>query len=206
MRIFPFAALAAISLAINLAGSASAVAQTATTQHKKIVGYQDETGTFHPFAHADPDAVARSIHTGKYMIDFKITIETALPAGSTILCSAGIDFVSEQEVTSPTFSETAISYEESGSGSVAAGAVGSTVTCPVVINYSWSFPATTKTATDIVTNTVSGSYTVIAYKSSTTTITLSTIEGSRTSDSELPISATPLSTGGSATITVPVTL
>jgi hypothetical protein len=204
MRIFTLAAAAAITLGVTLAGVASAAGQLPAT-HKKTVGYQDENGTFHPFAHPEPDVVANTTHTGKYVINFKVTIETALPAGSTIYCSADIVLLSNQVVTSPKYTDTAIDYEESGSGSVAAGATGSTVTCPVVITYSWVFPPATVTATDTVVNMVSGAYTVGAYKTTTVT-TLSSVEGVRTSSSSLPISATPLSPGSSSTISVPATL
>lgn len=202
MRIFPGTAIAALTLSVALAGSASAAAQFESTHSKKTVGYQDENGTFHPLRHAVPD-VTIAPTTGKYAVTFEITLKSAFPAHSTIFCEAHITEISEETLTTPPY-ELSYAYEEEGTGSVASGAVGSTVTCVVDIPYSWIVPK--GTATSKVTSSVTASYDVIAYNSTSSTITLSSVEGLRTSSSELAVPATVPATGTTTNATVDVTL
>jgi hypothetical protein len=206
MRKYSLLTAAAITLGVSLAAVASA--QNQTTHHKKTVGYQDEHGVFHTLARPDPEVFANVTHTGKFVINYNVKIETPQPSGSTIYCSADITVDSEQSITTtspPYETETSIYYDEEGEGSVAAGATGSTVACQVVINYSWSFPnKETTPPTDTVTNTIGGAYSVGAVKTGTTTVL--TLEGTRVSSSSLPIANTIPTSGATTTVTVAVTL
>jgi hypothetical protein len=202
MRIFPLAALAAITLGVTLAESAPATAQAAATEtHEKTLGYQDaQTGVFHPIAHVVPDATITPT-TGKYEINFTVTVDSTLPKGATINCQVDLSEISEI-VTGTTGG--VVSYKEVGTTSVAAPSTGGKVTCSVVIPYSWLIPAATTTTK--VMNEVSASYTVTAYAPASTTISESTITGIRSSSSTVPIPATLPTTGANTTAAVNVTL
>ena len=199
MRIFSFAAIAAITLGVTLAGSPSAAAQSAQTapEHVKIFGYQDtQTGTFQPLAHAEPDTSAPSL--GKYVVTFTIKIASTFPAKSVIDCRVGIVATSINMTTG-----TYVDYDEAATSDLTlALASPTTVTCKVTIPYSWALPA----ASTSVKNSVSGSYSVTVYSPSTTTIPVTSVEDSRTSSSTLPIPATVPAAGATTSATVNATL
>jgi hypothetical protein len=152
MRKFTVAAVAAIALSVAVAGAASASAQIDLFHHKKTLGYQDENGTFHPFAHTLPDAATATTVTGTIEVTFKLTIKSSFPSGTKIYCGA--------DVTAESISETeplaTVIYGEEGA-SAASG-----TTCTVTIPYSWIIHSPAAT----VTNYFDGSYAVIAYDSS----------------------------------------
>ncbi|MGA2809275.1 MAG: hypothetical protein ABSE87_14185 [Terracidiphilus sp.] len=200
MRLFPIPTLASITLGIALAGSASAAAQSPQTgtQHTRIFGYQDpQTGAFHPLAHTVP-LVTTAPTTGKYEVTFDITIDSTFPKGATLLCNVDLIESSVTESTTPTV----IEYGETASSSMAVS--GSTATCTVNLPYSWAIPASTAKAP--VVSTVSGSYSVFVFSSSSTTITSATLEGLRSVSSTLPIPTTVPKSGATTTATVDATL
>lgn len=205
MRIFSTAVIGAVTLGVALAASVSASAQSAPTApaHKRVLGYQDTaTGTFHPLAHAAPDVAAITPTTGKYEVSFVVTIESSFAKGAVIGCEVIIDESTVVVTSAPPY-ETATTYSEVATGSVAAGAAGSKATCTVVLPYSWVIPAGTTTSK--VTSTVSASYSVAAYNPSAT-LSVATIEGLRSVGSELPIPATVPKDGATTTAIVDATL
>jgi hypothetical protein len=200
MRIFPFAAFASITLGIAMAGSALSAAQSVQfgSQHAKIFGYQDpQTGAFHPLAHAVPQTTTAPT-IGTYAVTFSITIDSTFPKGATLLCDVSIIESSITETTVPTVTD----YEETASASLAVS--GKTATCTVALPYSWVIPASTTKAP--VVSTVTGSYSVFVFSSSSTTITSATLEGLRSVSSTLPIPATGPKDGATTTATVDATL
>jgi hypothetical protein len=168
MRSFPFAALAALSLSLALAGS-SASAQSPFNPHKKVLGYQDESGNFHPLARVVPDASGATTYTGTIDVTFDITIKSSFPSGTKIYCS--VDLTVESAGSTTFADDTA--YEESGLG-VASGTSG-TSTCTVKIPYSWVLATPSKTVVDAF----SASYSVVAISSSSPTVLTETV-GERT--------------------------
>jgi hypothetical protein len=202
MRIFPLAALAAITLGTTLAGSTPARAQAAATspQPKRIFGYQDaHTGVFHPVRRVAPDTTITPT-TGKYEITYSITVESTFPKGATITCAATISETTISESGTGGVAE----HTEQASASVPAPAAGGKTTCTVVIPYSWVIPASTKTAP--VVSEVGGEYTVTAYNPPSTTVSEASVEGLRTSESELPIPATVPASAAVTSVTVDVTI
>jgi hypothetical protein len=201
MRIFPFAAIVPIALGIALAGSTSTAAQSVQTasQHTKVFGYQDpQTGAFHPLARAVPQAATTAPATGKYEVTFSITIDSTFPKGASLLCNVDIIESSITETTIPTVTD----YEESASASMAVS--GKTATCTITLPYSWVIPASTTKAP--VVSTVTGSYSVFVFSSTSTTITSATLEGLRSVSSTLAIPSTVPKDGATTTVTVDATL
>jgi hypothetical protein len=184
--------VAALSLAAAVTGLAAA--QSVPVQHKKTVGYQDETGAFHPMAHVVPDAGITPT-TGTYEVTFDIAIDSSFPAKSTIVCSIAIIQISESAAG-------AISHQETSTSTVSLS--GKTATCKVNLPYSWAIPASTTKAP--VVSQVGGSYTVSVFNTSSTAVTLSSIEGLRTSSGGLSVPATIPKNDAVTAITVNVTL
>jgi hypothetical protein len=148
MRIFPSALIAALTLGLTIAGSTSAVAQLKTSEHKKVLGYQDENGAFHPLNRALPDAATSTTVTGAITLTIHLTIKSSFPSGTKIYCSSDILAVSDNAAKplSP------VEYEEEAV-SLASGS-----TCTTTVPYSWTiYPAGTG-----VTSSFSGGYTVFA--------------------------------------------
>jgi hypothetical protein len=157
MRKFTVAAVAAIALSVAVAGAASASAQIDLFHHKKTLGYQDENGTFHPFAHTLPDAATATTVTGTIEVTIKLTIKSSFPSGTKIYCGADTTVESIND-TNPLAT---VIYGEEGA-SIASG-----TTCTVKIPYAWTINA----AGVGITNYYTGSYAVVAYDSSLPTFT-----------------------------------
>ena len=208
MRFLPVAALAALTLAVAFDASA----QSASTPHRNVFGYQDlETGEFHPIPHVRPETTTPPI-TGKYELTFVVTLEDALPAGATVSCSATIIEITQIQTTvttPPSVTYSSVDYSELGSGTVAASTTaGSKVNCTVPISYSWNIPAAshTSTTTVVVKSTVAGSYSVTAYPAATSTVSELVLRPIRTSSSDLAIPATVATNGTTTNLTVDATL
>jgi hypothetical protein len=157
MRKFTIAAIAALALSVAIAGAASASAQVDLFHHKKVLGYQDENGTFHPFTHFLPDAPTATTVSGTIEVTFKITIKSSFPSGTKIYCGADITVESIDDANPLALAI----YGEEGA-SLASG-----TTCTVKIPYSWTINA----AGTGVTNYYTGSYAVVAYDPSLPTLT-----------------------------------
>jgi hypothetical protein len=184
-------ALAGVAALGVAAAAISSQAQSLPKHDKKVVGYEDEEGTFHALTHVDPDLAAASPITGKLVVNFKIHVVTALPSGTKIYCGADLIAISLNE-SAPTKSAT---YTEGASE------VGSTTACTLTINYSWLMAARSAT----VVNTLTGAYTVAAINTSTPTLVGDSI-GSRESAGALSGLGTVPATGTTTTLTVDVTL
>jgi len=202
MRSFPAAAIAAVTLSFAFAGSAAAIAQSAPTQHKKIIGYQDaETGDFHPLAPVDPDVIAAVTPvTGKYQITFDVTLKSSFPSGTQILCEVIVDEVTTLSSPTPPYG-TFSSFTEIATGTVAAS--GSSVVCTASIPYSWIIPPAPSGGK--ATTVVNGSYSVSAINLSNTT-SLSNALRARSSSSQLGIPSKLPTTGSTTSLTVKATL
>lgn len=157
-----YSLVAAAALALSLASIASA--QTTSTHHKKIFGYQDaETGVFHPATAVEPDTTVPP-HTGTIEVTITTTLKTTVPAGGHVYCGTSIDATSESiNLTTDAFS---LSDWEEESYSLAT-VTGSTATCTVTTPYSWNLPTATPPT---VTNSISGTYTVAIVPATTTTV------------------------------------
>jgi len=202
MRKYSLLTAAVITLGVSLAAIASA--QTTSTPHKKIFGYQDaQTGDFHPFIHVNPDT-ATAPTTGKYDITFTVTLTSNFAAGTVIACEVDIE---EDSMNTTTYLPVAYYTELAvGSTKLATADLRST-TCTVAIPYSWVIPPSTPTTKPpvVVTSSVSAGYTVSAINPSAT-LSEATIEGLRSSSSSIPISAKVPATGATTSATVDVTL
>jgi hypothetical protein len=99
--------------------------------------YNPRTGTFQPrvVAEAPLPAVTTTTHGGTLIVNFAITLKTAVPTGDKVICDV-VAFVTDP-LTLSTIDESA---------STVATVSGSTATCAVKIPYSWSLAA----ATDMV--------------------------------------------------------
>ena len=202
MRNSTLAVLAALTLGVPLAASATALAQSQSTQHKKVLGYQDaETGEFHPLQKLVPDTSSAPV-TGKYEVTFEVTLKSSFPSGTEIACEVIIEEATD--VTSPTPPYDAVStYSEIATGTVAAGAAGSTATCTASLPYSWIVPAAPTGGK--AASTVGGSYSVYAANLSNGS-TLASVLRARSSTSALGIPSKLPATGATTSLTVNVTL
>lgn len=200
MRSLPGAAVVALSLIVGLAGATSATAQSESTRHNRVFGYQDtETGDFHALPQIEPDVTgATPPTTGKYQITFNVKLQSSFPSGTEIACEVLVDEVTSITTTTPPYVATTI-YTEIATSTV--GASGSAVTCHVSLPYSWVIPAASKGAK----TTVSGTYSVSAINASSTT-TLANALRARSSSSQLPIPQTLPANGSTTSATVNATL
>lgn len=205
MRRISAAAITAFTLTLAFTVSSSATAQSESTQHRKIFGYQDvETGDFHPLPRVDPEVTgAASPTTGSYQVTFNITLKSSFPSGTRIGCEIVVDETSLVTVTTPVPSTSLSSYTETAESTVAAGAAGSKVTCVADLPYSWIIPASAGGTT--VRTTVGGSYSVSAIYASGTGTTTATVK-ERSSSSQLAISTKVPATGSTTSLTVNATL
>jgi len=97
-----------------------------------IEGYlNSRTGIFHPIRRAPPqddvEPLATSTYTGTFVVNFTITVSSAIPATETIGCVAGASLVDTGTVHA---------IVDLAASAVTRG-TGSTVTCTVTIPYSW---------------------------------------------------------------------
>jgi hypothetical protein len=167
MRIFSFAATAALTLSIALAGSTSATAQAAANapHHPRILGYQDmQTGAFHPLRRTLPETSAgKSPFGGTIEVTLNITLAVPLSAGQTVYCSIYIEEDSYLSNTTTYEDTDGYSYEESAS--VTATKNGKLYTCTLTIPYSWTIP--TKTSKTSLVSSLGGNYYVDVSSTST---------------------------------------
>ncbi len=190
MRGIPSAFLGTITLGFVLAGAAAAGAQLLTSQHKKVLGYQDENGAFHPLTRGVPDAATSTTVTGTIKVTFNLTIKSSLPSGTKIYCGAEVDAESENEATplSP------VIYVEE------AGTVASGTTCSATIPYSWTLYSSGAT----VINAFTGTYSIVAINSSIPSLLdavgVRLVTGTFASDVKVP------ATGATTSYTVDVTI
>jgi hypothetical protein len=193
---FPYlVAFTALTVGAAVAASAQAQSASVSSTHKKVFGYQDtQTGTFHPLVHAEPETTPAPI-TGKYVLTFTITIASTFPAKSVIVCAADILAASINDTTGA-----GVTYEEIATTDVTLA--GTTATCKVTVPYSWAIPA----ASGSVQNQVSGTYSVTVLDPATTSITLASVEGLRSSTGDLLIPTTVPAHGATTSETVDVTL
>jgi hypothetical protein len=193
--------LVAAAAGIALAGSA--IAQSASAPHHKVLGLQDSvTGKFEPLAHpAASTAVTPT--TGKFEFTFDVTVESTFPAGAMIACRATVEESAVIVTTTAPF-ETAVEYSESATGTVAAGKTGSVVTCKATIPYSWIIPATPKGGT--FTNNLNASYDISVFNAPSSTISESTAEGLRTTASTITLSSTLPKDGAITAATIDATI
>jgi len=168
--------------------------QQNASENNGVLGYLDpRTGSFR-LAHVAPvddaaaeaAAAAATTRAGKLVFSFTITIASALPTTSNILCSASANLIDDGVSLSAL--RTIIE-----SATVAATRTGSTAKCTVTIPYSWSLVTPT---TDAVS---------LAYVVQATGVTTAAGMVSRDSTQSLGSIAVPLN-GATTTHTIAVTL
>ena len=148
MRSLSLAAVAAVALGTAVLASIPVSAQSIATPHKKIFGYTDESGVFHPAVKAEPDATVTPT-TGTIQVVITVALKTALPKGGAVLC--GTDLTG-QSINESTGSDAV--YEEEAF--VVATVSGATASCTVNVPYEWTIPPASSTVID----SLNGSYTV----------------------------------------------
>jgi hypothetical protein len=195
MRKQTIALVAAIALGA-LGGSAIAHAQTANAPfQKKIFGFQDSRGNFHPLGtNFDPMAdptTATTTYSGTIEVTVTVTLKTPLPSGDKVACS--VDASASSDMMTTPF--TTVGYGEDAASF--ASVSGSTATCKVNIPYSWVLltPSTT------IINSLQGDLDVVMYSPTATTISTLlenfvrehtqgiTINGGKPGDGTLTVSA-----------------
>ena len=199
MRTLYSVAIAAIALGAFAVSSAGA--QTTRSSHTKTFGYQDaDTGNFHPLPQLDPEVTSTTAPTtGKYVLTFKVKVESSFPSGTQIGCEVTITEITILiNTTTPATTES--SFSEIGTGTVAAGGVGSIETCTVSIPYSWIIPPTPKAGKS--TTTVVGAYIVTAVNLPASGTATQPSEHYRASESQLPIPNTLPASGATTSATV----
>jgi hypothetical protein len=119
-----------------------------TTTGKKLFGYQDSSGGFHPMLTAVPDATTTPATAGTIQLTLTITVKSTFPSGTTrtIVCGIGVD------VTGMTASGGMTSYMEAANANATGS--GTAYTCTLKIPYSWIIPTT------VIQKSLLGSYTV----------------------------------------------
>ena len=131
MRTLPLAALGIIGVALSFGASTVAQSSNLLESKDKAYGYVDlKTGLFHPEKEpaATPDtAVPPKTFTGTLVTTFAITIDAALPKGTTILCD--VDTTSNLD---------GLTYTDVASSPATIS--GAKATCTVKLAYSWTGP------------------------------------------------------------------
>lgn len=192
MRKQTIALVAALALGA-LGGSVTAHAQTANSG-RKVFGFQDRTGTFHPLGQS-PDLMENpavtTTYTGTIEVTVTVTLKTPLPTGDKVACS--VDAIASSDNTLNPLAS--VTYDEIATSNATVS--GSTATCKVNIPYSWVLltPSTT------VINSLDGNLDVIMYSPTATTIgsllvnavrehsQAITINGGKPGDNTLTVSA-----------------
>lgn len=132
------------ALAIAFGGSLFA---QENSSGKKVFGYQDSEGTFHPMAKAVPDTTTPAT-TGTVDVTLTITVKSTFPTGTTrsILCGANVI------ATMISATDTVTDYTETAYANATGS--GTSFTCTLKIPYSWIVSSTA------VEKSVLGSYIV----------------------------------------------
>lgn len=161
MRKRTVALAAAIALGA-LGGSAIAHAQTANTG-RKVFGFQDKTGIFHPLGQS-PDLMESPVVTTTYIgtisVTVTVTLKTPLPTGDKVACS--VDAIASSDNTLNPLAS--VTYDEIATSNATVS--GSTAICKVNIPYSWVL----LTPSTSIINSLDGSLDVIMYSPTATTI------------------------------------
>jgi len=170
-----------VAFGLMVAASVTASAQFQPNHSKRVMGYQDEDGVFHPFSRVVPDAATSQTFTGTIEVTFNITVKSTFPSGTKIYCGATADVVSE----SASAPSAPIVIGEEGA------AAGTTTACTVNIPYSWTIYPSGVT----VINEWSGGYTVGAINSSLPVVTgetvgLRVVTGTYAASTKVPASGT----------------
>jgi hypothetical protein len=99
---------------------------------------------------APADTATAVTYTGTIAITATVKLISALPKGETVYCTAGVglEFIVEEQLTGTNFGTN--SGISQSTESVPAAISGSTATCSFNIPYSWTVPASTATATVII--------------------------------------------------------
>ena len=127
------------SFACFLGMTLSLWGQNAATVHG-IPGYLNpRTGAFHPTPPVDDQAVeapAATTFTGKIVVNFTITVSSAIASTNKIGCNVGASLEDGIGTTTPSF------IEEDAGTAVTRGTA-TTVACSVTIPYSWKLTTST---------------------------------------------------------------
>jgi hypothetical protein len=137
-----------LAFAIVTIGLSTSLLQGQAASGKKVFGYQDSSGAFHPVTRAVPDAAATAPTTGTIQVTLNITVKSTFPSGTTrtILCAADVDATSLSTTAQTTNYTEAAFANATGSGT--------TYSCTLKIPYSWILPST------FVQRSLLGAYTV----------------------------------------------
>jgi hypothetical protein len=153
MRTSTLIAAAAIILGLTVAGSSQAAAQSQEITHttKKTFGYMDSRGVFHAIPRATPDAAGTQTYSGTLEVDVTITVLTQVAMREGVVCEADFTASSIENATQSvtvSYEETATVPGKSSSRNPTNPTVGpvsevtaETVTCKILIPYSWTLPA-----------------------------------------------------------------
>jgi hypothetical protein len=145
VRNFSIASIAAVAFTMAFAGSDAAAAQAL---HKRIQGYQDEAGVFHPQGHGiAPDATVPAT-TGTFEVSFVITLKSPVPKGASVYCGTDVEVDSYDNTSAVTTSWDVVNYS-------VATVSGSKATCTVTSYYSWAVPTSSA-----YQNQITGAYSV----------------------------------------------
>jgi hypothetical protein len=194
MRKQSIALVAAIALGA-LGGSAIAHAQTANAPfQKKVLGFQDSRGNFHPLGtNLDPmvdPTTATTTYSGTIEVTVTVTLKTPLRSGDKVACSVDASATSDNETTG--------AFTGYGEDATSIATIsGSTATCKVNIPYVWVLltPSTT------IINSLTAQLEVVMFSPTATTITSGledlvrdhtqaiTINGGKPGDGTLTVSA-----------------
>jgi hypothetical protein len=137
-----------VVLAIVTMFVSAALLHGQATTGKKLFGYQDSSGTFHPMAVALPDATTTPATTGTIQVTLNITVKSPFPTGTARTIACGIDV----DVTGMTTTGGMTSYMEAANANATGS--GTTYACTLKFPYSWIIPTT------VVQKSLLGSYTV----------------------------------------------
>jgi hypothetical protein len=157
---------------------------------KRLFGYQDSSGVFHPMLTAVPDATTTPATTGTIQVTLSITVKSTFPSGTsrTILCGIDVD------VTGMTATGGMTNYMEAANANATGS--GATYTCTLKIPYSWIIPTTA------IQKSLLGTYTVQVNNSALSAgpAVLRLSEGTFLSTTTIPAN------GATSTYTVAVTI
>ena len=184
-RISIFIVLAVVTVFVS-----GALLHGQTTTGKKVFGYQDSSGAFHPMLIAVPDATTTPATGGTIQVTLNIAVKSTFPTGTTRTILCGIDV----DVTGMTTTGGMTTYMEAANANATGS--GTSYTCTLKIPYSWIIPTT------LVQKSLLGSYTVQVNNSTMSAgpAVLRFSQGTFLSTSTIPAN------GATSTYTVAVTI
>jgi hypothetical protein len=149
MRISSFTTIGAVVLATAFAGSVAASAQSpSVVGQKRVFGYQDAKGVFHPLSRSEAPETTTAPFTGTFELTIAITLKTPVPSGYAVYCTTDLEADATNDDTSVSEDYSEIAYSE-------AKVSGSTASCTVNTPYSWVIVQASSTETDSITGTYS---------------------------------------------------